>query len=121
MDNNQLQDFFNELFLENNYFNLIIKLKENEKKYKKSYFYKKTKISIYKAYIGFIFNKAIINIKNIYLYKDPEQLVKLINNYIQQLNNIDLTGIINTNELLDLDELYKLREDLQITLDNFKK
>lgn len=105
MNNTELYDKFYRISLLN-VFDAVIELKKFKKEYKKSDFYKATKISLLKAYD--IFNKSILNELSS-LIRELSDSSRLSSKLTEVLNDIDsetiqdlfdkIINVFNINEL----------------------
>lgn len=92
MNNQNLLQALNEIAIIENPLDRFVALKQFNKKYKKSNFYKQTKLNVFKAFelITKIFSIELINKINILL--SEENLSNFIN---QQLSNIHFDDVLN--------------------------
>lgn len=122
MNNTELQQFFKDILDIDNCFDRVIELKRKNKEYKKSQFYKQTKISIHKAFTLFkleffndivkIINSPILNtiktcdldklkdiIENFLSDIDPETYSELLDTIISKFMALDIKEAQSLNEL----------------------
>lgn len=120
MDNKELYNKFYEI-ASLNIFDAVIELKKFKKEYKKSDFYKSTKLSLIRAYE--IFNKSGIN-EFLYTLRTLTDTDKIINKLTDILNGIESDTIQDffdkIVEVLNIDELNEHKGELTGLLNQLK-
>lgn len=121
MTNFELQLEFEKIFKLSNCFDAYIQLKQLNKLYKKSEFYKQTRLSIKRAYNLFIQDKIKQIITFLHLIRNPEQVGDLITEYIDNIDSETIGGLIDKiSSMLDINNLKQLQGEVNTVFDKFK-
>lgn len=121
MNNIELEAQFKVISQLNNSLDAIVELKKLNKEYKKSYFYKMTKMSIYDAYkasLNFKLSKIIMRIHSFSNVEDLSLFInELINNIDEDTLNIFLEKLSN---VLSMSEIEKYSKQLENSIEKLK-
>lgn len=121
MNNIELEAQFKVISQLNNSLDAIVELKKLNKEYKKSDFYKMTKMSIYDAYkasLNFKLSKIIMRIHSFSNVEDLSLFInELINNIDEDTLNIFLEKLSN---VLSMSEIEKYSKQLENSIEKLK-
>ena len=121
MNNIELEAQFKVISQLNNSLDAIVELKKLNKEYKKSDFYKMTKMSIYDAYkasLNFKLSKIIMRIHSFSNVEDLSLFInELINNIDEDTLNIFLEKLSN---VLSMSEIEKYSKQLEDSIEKLK-
>ena len=113
MNNIDLMNMFEEILQVSNGFDRVIELKNREKEYKKSTFYKKTRMSIDKAYAIFLRESAINMVKRIRDLMNPEYLGIYLTETLEGISPESVQNLLDSfMSMLNIEDLIKNAQQL---------
>lgn len=108
MDNKQLVELFNSIITNKNSFDRLLQLKSIKKEYKKSEFYKKTHLSLLKAYEWFVKDSLSTEAMTIKRFTDSQYLGEFLTDLLDNIapdaveTFVDrIINALNTTELIN--------------------
>ena len=105
----------------NNTFDAYIKLKQLKKEYKKSEFYKATKMPLFAAYKMFLQNFATTSLLKIKDLTDTDTIAAKITDIINSIDEDAINRLIDRlSNVFDINKLQDEKGDLKILLNQIK-
>ena len=122
MNNIELYENFSRILSLENEFDKFLELKSLQKKYKKSVFYKKTHLSLWREYEWFAKNIIFTKIVHVRNLLTPEKVGEYITNTMDNITPDALEGFLEKiTEVLDINQIADSAQELGDMIQSLQK